>query len=70
MQTELKLLERKGDHPGLKGLMEVLGLTRRPYRIEGYDISNLLGESVVGSITVFEGGRPKKPSTAASKLGA
>lgn len=60
LQTELKLLERKGDHPGLKGLMEVLGLTRRPYRIEGYDISNLLGESVVGSITVFEGGRPKK----------
>ncbi|WP_337867261.1 excinuclease ABC subunit UvrC [Meiothermus sp.] len=60
LQTELKLLERKGDHPGLKGLMEVLGLTRRPYRIEGYDISNLLGESAVGSITVFEGGRPKK----------
>jgi excinuclease ABC subunit C len=54
------VLERKGNHPGLKGLMEVLGLARRPYRIEGYDISNLLGESVVGSITVFEGGRPKK----------
>lgn len=60
LQSELKLLERKGDHPGLKGLMEVLGLSRRPYRIEGYDISNLMGESVVGSITVFEGGRPKK----------
>jgi excinuclease ABC subunit C len=60
LETELKVLERKGDHPGLKGLMEVLGLSRRPYRIEGYDISNLLGESVVGSITVFEGGRPKK----------
>lgn len=60
LQTELKVMERKGDHPGLKGLMEVLGLSRRPYRIEGYDISNLLGENVVGSITVFEGGRPKK----------
>ncbi len=60
LQTELKLLERKGDHPGLKGLMEVLGLSRRPYRIEGYDISNLLGDSAVGSITVFEGGRPQK----------
>jgi excinuclease ABC subunit C len=60
LKTELKVLERKGNHPGLKGLMEVLGLARRPYRIEGYDISNLLGESVVGSITVFEGGRPKK----------
>lgn len=60
LETELKVMERKGDHPGLKGLMEVLSLSRRPYRIEGYDISNLLGESVVGSITVFEGGRPKK----------
>jgi len=60
LQSELKLLERKGDHPGLKGLMEVLGLSRRPYRIEGYDISNLMGDSAVGSITVFEGGRPKK----------
>ena len=60
LEAELKLMERKGDHPGLKGLVEVLGLSRRPYRIEGYDISNLLGESVVGSIAVFEGGRPKK----------
>lgn len=60
LKTELKVMERKGNHPGLKGLMEVLGLARRPYRIEGYDISNLLGENVVGSITVFEGGRPKK----------
>ncbi|WP_027882376.1 excinuclease ABC subunit UvrC [Meiothermus rufus] len=60
LEAELRLMERKGDHPGLKGLMEVLGLSRRPYRLEGYDISNLLGESVVGSIAVFEGGRPKK----------
>jgi len=60
LETELKVQERKGNHPGLKGLMEVLGLSRTPYRIEGYDISNLMGESVVGSITVFEGGRPKK----------
>ena len=60
LETELKLQERKGNHPGLKGLMEILGLSRSPYRIEGYDISNLMGESVVGSITVFEGGRPKK----------
>lgn len=60
LETEFKLMERKGNHPGLKGLMETLGLSRSPYRIEGYDISNLLGESVVGSITVFEGGRPRK----------
>ncbi|MDW8091848.1 MAG: excinuclease ABC subunit UvrC [Meiothermus sp.] len=60
LESELRVLERKGDHPGLKGLMEVLGLSHRPYRIEGYDISNLLNESPVGSIVVFEGGRPKK----------
>ncbi|RIH89484.1 UvrABC system protein C [Meiothermus luteus] len=60
LETELKLLERKGDHPALKGLMELLGLSRRPHRIEGYDVSNLLGESPVGSIVVFEGGRPKR----------
>ncbi|RDI96210.1 excinuclease ABC subunit UvrC [Meiothermus sp. QL-1] len=60
LEAELRALERRGDHPGLKGLMELLGLSRRPYRIEGYDISNLLGENPVGSIVVFEGGRPKK----------
>lgn len=60
LETELKLQERKGNHPGLKSLMEVLQLSRTPYRVEGYDISNLMGEAVVGSITVFEGGRPKK----------
>lgn len=60
LEAELKLQERRGNHPGLKGLMDLLGLSRSPYRIEGYDISNLMGESVVGSITVFEGGRPKK----------
>ncbi len=60
LETELKVQERKGNHPGLKGLMELLNLSRTPYRVEGYDISNLMGEAVVGSITVFEGGRPKK----------
>lgn len=60
LESEMRLLERKGDHPGLAGLAELLKLSRRPYRIEGYDISNLFGESAVASITVFEGGRPKK----------
>lgn len=60
LEAEMRLLERKGDHPGLVALKDVLGLSVRPYRIEGYDISNLFGESPVASITVFEGGRPKK----------
>ena len=60
LETEMRLLERRGDHPALKALAELLKLTHRPFRIEGYDISNLMGEAVVASITAFEGGRPKR----------
>jgi len=31
-----------------------------PFRIEGYDISNISGTSAVGSMVVFENGRPDK----------
>lgn len=31
-----------------------------PYRIEGYDISNISGTSAVGSMVVFENGEPNK----------
>jgi excinuclease ABC subunit C len=58
LESELRLLERRGDHPGLKALAELLRLSQRPFRIEGFDISNLMGEAVVGSIAVFEGGKP------------
>ncbi|AFV76732.1 excinuclease ABC, C subunit [Thermus oshimai JL-2] len=60
LETELKALEKRGDHPALKALQEILGLARRPFRIEGYDISHLQGQARVASIAVFEGGRPKK----------
>jgi len=33
---------------------------RRPYRIEGYDISNISGADAVGSMVVFEDGGPNK----------
>jgi excinuclease ABC subunit C len=33
---------------------------RRPFRIEGYDISNIGGDHAVGSMAVFEGERPAK----------
>lgn len=36
-----------------------LELPRLPYRIEGYDISNIQGKDAVGSMVVFEDGRPK-----------
>ncbi|WP_337844008.1 excinuclease ABC subunit UvrC [Thermus sp.] len=60
LETELKALEKRGDHPALKALQEILGLAQRPFRIEGYDISHLQGQARVASLVVFEGGRPKK----------
>jgi excinuclease ABC subunit C len=40
-------------------LQEMLSLPELPDRIEGYDISNIQGTNTVGSMVVFEGGRPK-----------
>lgn len=37
-----------------------LGLSRFPARIEGFDISNFAGAHPVGSLVVFEGGKPKR----------
>ena len=36
-----------------------LHLTRLPLRMEGYDISNIQGEAAVGSMVVFDKGKPK-----------
>ena len=44
----------------LDGLQELLGMTRRPYRIEAYDISNISGFESVGSMVVYEKGKPKR----------
>lgn len=41
-------------------LQQSLGLTDLPYRIEGYDISNIMGTAPVGSMVVTEGGTPAK----------
>ncbi len=40
-------------------LQEALNLPELPDRIECYDISNIQGTNSVGSMVVFEGGRPK-----------
>src|SRR5512133_1316640 len=45
---------------GLKELQEALDLPEAPLRIECYDISNLQGNQVVGSMVVFEDGLPRK----------
>ncbi|OGM00872.1 hypothetical protein A2480_00010 [Candidatus Uhrbacteria bacterium RIFOXYC2_FULL_47_19] len=44
----------KRDDARLQQFIDVFG------RIEGYDISNTSGQSAVGSLVVFEDGRPKK----------
>lgn len=41
-------------------LAKVLGLEKVPERIEGYDISNILGRDAVGSMVVFESGEALK----------
>ncbi|MDO5682162.1 MAG: excinuclease ABC subunit UvrC [Propionibacteriaceae bacterium] len=44
----------------LEELAEALGLDEPPLRIECFDISNLQGTEVVGSMVVFEDGLPRK----------
>jgi excinuclease ABC subunit C len=41
-------------------LQKMLHLTRLPNRIEGFDISNIMGQLAVGSMVVFEEGVAKK----------
>jgi len=43
----------------LEELAEALGLAAPPLRIECYDISNLQGSESVGSMVVFEDGKPR-----------
>jgi excinuclease ABC subunit C len=44
----------------LDELQKVLKLSRMPYRIECFDISNIQGTNSVASMVVFENGKPKK----------
>jgi excinuclease ABC subunit C len=43
----------------LKEMQKALGLPHIPARLEGYDISNIQGKEAVGSMVVFEHGKPK-----------
>jgi excinuclease ABC subunit C len=43
----------------LEEIKRELKLPRLPSRIEGYDISDIQGAAAVGSMVVFEGGKPK-----------
>jgi excinuclease ABC subunit C len=44
----------------LREIKEIFNLSSIPERIEGFDISNIGGEESVGSVVVFENGRPQK----------
>src|SRR2546428_10488855 len=50
---------RSRTEPMLAALAEALDLESPPKRIECYDISNIQGDSAVGSMVVFEDGRPR-----------
>jgi excinuclease ABC subunit C len=43
----------------LKELQEAIGMENLPNRVECYDISNIQGTSAVGSMVVFERGKPR-----------
>ena len=60
LESELAMLEKRGEAPGVKELQQLAGLETPPWRIEGFDISNLMGTHTVASIVVFEGGRSRK----------
>lgn len=63
LNTKYKILDTKnklirGDP--LAVLQDLLSLPRRPYRIEGYDISNIQGQFATGAMIVFINGQPDK----------
>lgn len=60
LEAEIALLERRGEAPGVGELQKLLELESPPWRVEGFDISNLMGEHTVASIVTFEGGRAKR----------
>ena len=60
LDAHVALLEQRGEAPGVKELQTLLGLATPPWRIEGFDISNLMGTHTVASLVVFQGGRAKR----------
>ncbi|MSQ09903.1 MAG: excinuclease ABC subunit UvrC [Dehalococcoidia bacterium] len=60
MQMHVKWLADTGKTAAaLTELQDTLELPRIPRRMEAYDISNISGTNAVGSMVVFEDGRPK-----------
>lgn len=57
--TTIRQLEKERTEDTLDELAEILNLDEIPYRIESFDISNIQGVESVGSMVVFESGKPK-----------
>ncbi|EYE88608.1 excinuclease ABC subunit C [Fervidicella metallireducens AeB] len=59
-QMKYKFLrEKEMTEDSIKELQFILGLDDLPFRIEAFDISNIQGTDPVGSMIVFESGKPK-----------
>lgn len=59
-QLKYKYISEKQKTIGaLEELQAILELDKLPFRIEAYDISNIMGTDPVGSMVVFENGKPK-----------
>ncbi len=56
----IRQMKEKEKNALLDDMQKSLGLSKRPYRIEAYDISNIQGSDNVGAMAVFENGRPAK----------
>ena len=52
--------EQQRTQGALQQIQQMLGLEQNIYRIEAFDISNTQGFESVGSMVVFEGGKPKR----------
>ncbi|HYE22703.1 MAG TPA: excinuclease ABC subunit UvrC [Verrucomicrobiae bacterium] len=59
-QSDKHLLEEARLMSSLKELQRVLNLESLPARIEAFDISNIQGTNAVGSMIVFDFGKPQK----------
>ena len=57
---EVLKIEERRTIGAVKEVKEALGLTYDIPRIEAYDISNIMGTEAVGSMVVFENGKPKR----------
>ncbi|HAS04799.1 MAG TPA: excinuclease ABC subunit C [Dehalococcoidia bacterium] len=59
-ELKIKLISSQNNiDTAMNELQQVLETPVLPLRIEGYDISNIQGKEAVGSMVVFEKGRPK-----------